>query len=481
MRQQAIRPGRHGPRSRGAQRFQRARRYAVECLGEDLGRLRAERYRDREDSRQRVETEDAHQQQRPDELVDGPHGNQNPAQCQAQQPHSSRRPARPNDIAEHQATEDPDDECARGAERSERQRDDRRVGDNSEEIRCETRMEGRCQQVTDESHSAVVDDVAILGRAQPRPTERYGDECYPGDPPCDDRAERRARLCGTRFRPRVDLYWGRGGHVSAYSSSSAASSSRVVGRSKITLPFCNPIARVQYSRASCRLVQADHGRFSRLGRGGRCRRRRSAQQAEHSGGARGIQARDRLVRDDEFRILGEHPCDGHPLPLPTRKPFGPFVNRPGQSDSIEGIHGSGVGSRPGEREQRPRRSPLRKPSGIDVVQHPDLVHQVEPLRDRADATLHRPELGGAQTGEVRSEDFDDAGRGRQGAVDQRQQRGLARSARAENGHPLPGRNREVDFGDRSGGAENPGDAGQSNDQVAHSNSPCSLATASIWS
>ena len=250
--------------------------------------------------------------------------------------------------------------------------------------------------------------------------------------------------------------------------------SSATGRSRTTSPFCSPTTRVQYRRASsgwCRLT-------TRVPWGLAVRRRSRTSDARA-----GSRLDNRLVGEHQLGVLHEQAGDGHPLALAARQPFGALVHREPEPDPIEGGHDGRVRAGHDEGHERAGGAPLAEPPGVDVVQDPHLVDEVETLADRADAALDGAESGGGEAGERGAEDLDGAAARRQGAVEQGEQRALAGPARTEQPDPLTRLDDEVDAVQGDPRAEPPFDTGQAHGRPdrRHVRRPREVATVWIWS
>jgi ribosomal protein S27AE len=114
------------------------------------------------------------------------------------------------------------------------------------------------------------------------------------------------------------------------------------------------------------------------------------------------------------------------------------------------------------------------------VHHPELPDQVELLVDGADAALHRPPGPRCGAGEVAAQDADRTPGGRCRAVEQPDQRALARTAGSDHGDALARADGQVDAVEGDPVAEAHGDAPQVDGHGrAYRSRPSSPATVSM--
>ncbi len=92
-------------------------------------------------------------------------------------------------------------------------------------------------------------------------------------------------------------------------------------------------------------------------------------------------------------------------------------------------------------------------TGVDIVNHPEVVNQVELLVDGPDLALDPAQLTGIQTRQVLTQDAHFAGSRKQGAVQQADKGALPGTAGANQGHPLTWFNAEIDILESGEGAK----------------------------
>ncbi len=257
-----------------------------------------------------------------------------------------------------------------------------------------------------------------------------------------------------------------------------------MGVSKTRRPSRSPMARVQCARASGGWCRRDHEGPDLVGD--------PRQQVQDLGSAGGVEAGDGLVGQHQLGSLDQQPGDRDALALTAGETLGAFVDGPLEPDRLQRVEGPLVGARPGERGERASGAPLGQPTGVDVVQHPHLLDQVEALRDRADPPLEVAARAGGEAERGRAEELDGAFGRLQRTVQQPQQRALAGAAGTQDGDPLTRADREVDADEGRDAAEAASRPSQSYDDGprplvgvlmlrAHARRSSSSATARIWS
>ena len=150
---------------------------AVERGGEHLSRLRPEGDDQRQHGDERVEAQDAHQQQRPHELVDGSEGDEDGADGGAHRTPGRWHPTRPRDVAEDDAPHHPEEQGPRGPESGEGQRHQGRLPDQLQERAVQPRGQGARTEVAQECAGAAVDArrrSRVATGSRPRPAVRGG-------------------------------------------------------------------------------------------------------------------------------------------------------------------------------------------------------------------------------------------------------------------------------------------------------------------
>ena len=152
-----------------------------------------------------------------------------------------------------------------------------------------------------------------------------------------------------------------------------------------------------------------------------------------------VEGAERLVEQHHLRVAGQRPGEGHPLALAARQP-------------ARVAAGEGVGVEPDQRQHlaAARQPPLARPAEelrhqLHVARHPPVGDQAPLLLDVADPPPQRDRV---PPGHRLAADADLAGARLDGAVEQAEQRGLARAALAHQGDGLAGVDLEVHPGQR---------------------------------
>jgi len=166
---------------------------------------------------------------------------------------------------------------------------------------------------------------------------------------------------------------------------------------------------------------ADHG-HTLAGKGGH--------DVEHLADHLRIKGRGRFVKEHDLRAHGERPGDGHPLLLPSRKLGREDIGLVQDADLGEQRVGRGLGFGPGHLFEFHGRQG-------DVLQHGLVRKQVEALKDHAHFHADLVDVD-TRVVEIVAVHGDLAGADGFQPVDRAQQRGLARAARADDDHFLPG-------------------------------------------
>ena len=153
------------------------------------------------------------------------------------------------------------------------------------------------------------------------------------------------------------------------------------------------------------------------------RRYRAVEPARTASGYRlyDDEAVDRLVAQDERRLLGEDLGDRHPLLLAARQRVRTLPGAGHEADVVEAGQGHvtlGVIESPHERGVLPPAGHVRQPSDEDVVQNPEPLDEVELLVDDSDARAVSAQRGPPQGREVLPAHPDRAVGGHDGAGEQ---------------------------------------------------------------
>ena len=188
-------------------------------------------------------------------------------------------------------------------------------------------------------------------------------------------------------------------------------------------PFESPTTRSPNSRAYstwCRLQSTDaHVAVNPL------------QVAEDVPGDLGIQARDRLVGEDQLGLLDQGSRDAHALLLAARERVGPLARLVGQIHALQTHQGKGpLLAREVVAEDGQRRL-VAGPAREDVGENGQPLHQVELLEDHADAPARGPQRPRVVTERLPPEDHLPRRRGNE-AVHAAHEGRLAGAARPED-------------------------------------------------
>jgi hypothetical protein len=191
--------------------------------------------------------------------------------------------------------------------------------------------------------------------------------------------------------------------------------------------------------------------------------RRLAQEPERQVGQRRVQGRRRFVGQHQVRPLDQQPGQGDPLPLATGEPVGALEHPVGQAHPLQRRPHVLQSGRADQRPRRPRRRPGAEAPGVHVVHHPQRPRELEVLVHRAGPRPQLPQRPPAQRRGVRPEHPHRTGRREHRPVEDAEQRGLARSRRADDRDPLTRGHGEVHLVQGHGAAEADLDAGEPGD------------------
>ena len=117
------------------------------------------------------------------------------------------------------------------------------------------------------------------------------------------------------------------------------------------------------------VVQADEQRAAAVGD-------HLAEQVHHFLGPGRVEARHRLVGEDQLGLLHEHPGQRHPLLLAAGEPVGALEELVGDADPGQGGAGGVDLDGADQRAQGSPPAPCAEPAGVDVVHHPQRPDQV---------------------------------------------------------------------------------------------------------
>ena len=155
------------------------------------------------------------------------------------------------------------------------------------------------------------------------------------------------------------------------------------------------------------------------------------EQPAYVGTGRGVQRSGRLVGQQQRRPVHQRPGHGHPLPLAARQP-----TRVGAGVAVDAQRPEQLGG-PSGRLPATHAGQLGRED--DVLEHGEVVQQVEELEDQPDRGAPVPRRGRLAQGVDATAADGDGARGRPvEAGDQVQQRGLPAAGRPEDGDGLAG-------------------------------------------
>ena len=184
-----------------------------------------------------------------------------------------------------------------------------------------------------------------------------------------------------------------------------------------------------------------------------------AQRIHHHLGIARVERGDRLIRQDQPRLLHQGAADGDALLLPAREGLGPLQRGIGQAEAVERgqRHGPLRGGEAGA-DQHHERAPaalVGQPADQHVGQHVQPLHQVELLEDHGAVAPPVAQGPAVERGHVPPAREDAAGARRLQPVDQPQQGRFARARAADDADHLAVRHLEVHVVHREGGPELP--------------------------
>ena len=156
-----------------------------------------------------------------------------------------------------------------------------------------------------------------------------------------------------------------------------------------------------------------------------------------------VEARGRLVDQQQLRVLDQGAGDADALALAAGEAVGALVDVLGEADPVEqaqrlgdvvlGVHAQDAAQRAG----------VAEPAGQHVVHHREPLDQVELLEDHADVAALQPHLGIGELEQVDAVEHDLAAGRLDQPVDAADQRRLAGAARADDGEEVIGPEREA--------------------------------------
>ena len=202
-------------------------------------------------------------------------------------------------------------------------------------------------------------------------------------------------------------------------------SSSAGGPSNFLMPSCRPITRVQKSQArSTSWMLQSTGMWNS--------RAISRMRRHHLARDLRVEARGRLVDQQQLRVLDQRAGDADALALAAGKPVGALVDVLAQADPVEqaqrlgdvvlGVHAQDAAQGAG----------VAEPAGQHVVHHRQPLDQVELLEDHADVAALQPHLGIRQLEQVDAVEQHLAAVRLDQPVDAADQRRLAGAARADD-------------------------------------------------
>ena len=154
-------------------------------------------------------------------------------------------------------------------------------------------------------------------------------------------------------------------------------------------------------------------------------------------GGVGVQGGGGLVAQQDLRVGGQGPGDGHPLLLAAGHLGGIGLFLVLQAHDLQQLPGLLHGLGPLDADELQGEA--------DVVQGGALHEQVEALEDHADGVPGLPELPGFELGDVLAVEQDGAGGGALQEVHAPDQGGLARPGQADDAEDLPSHDLQVDI------------------------------------
>ena len=175
------------------------------------------------------------------------------------------------------------------------------------------------------------------------------------------------------------------------------------------------------------------------------------EQIHDAAGELRIQARRGLVGQDHRRRLREGARDRHPLLLAARQRVGTPLGEVREANLGEAVDGAAPilgGKVAGE---APQRRDVAEAAREHVLQHRHAPHEIELLKDHADATPNLAKGGRRRAGDLAPVDAHDTARRFDEAVDRAEQRGLAGAALAEDDDELAGSHDEIHAVEDHGG------------------------------